>query len=107
MAEESDDLSWPNPVRFKRHAGKVERRLPRDLRDEDVECVWPETRSKRDRAWFALMVRGGLRVGEVVTLKVSDIRLRLTIADLPVVSNDSKPRFRLRPSLRLTGQLKL
>ncbi|MBA4380773.1 MAG: hypothetical protein C0393_08915, partial [Anaerolinea sp.] len=73
LAEESGDLSWPNPVRFKRHAGKVERRLPRDLRDEDIERVWHEIGYVRDRAWFALMVRGGLRVGEVVTLKVSDV----------------------------------
>ena len=73
MAEESGDLSWPNPVRFKRHAGKVERRLPRDLRDDDLERVWHEVHCSRDRAWFALMVRAGLRVGEVVMLKVSDI----------------------------------
>ena len=73
LAEESGDLSWPNPVRFKRHAGKVERRLPRDLRDEDLERVWNEIGCVRDRAWFALMVRGGLRVGEVVTLKVGDV----------------------------------
>src|SRR6185503_17998883 len=31
LAEESGDLSWPNPVRFKRHAGKLAQRLPRDL----------------------------------------------------------------------------
>jgi len=73
MAEESGDLSWPNPVRFKRHAGKVERRLPRDLRNEDLERVWHEIKCVRDRAWFALMVRGGLRVGEVVMLKVGDV----------------------------------
>src|SRR3970040_1955427 len=73
LAEESGDLSWPNPVRFKRHAGKVERRLAGDLRDEDLERVWGEIRGARDRAWFALMVRGGLRVGEVVRLKVSDV----------------------------------
>jgi site-specific recombinase XerD len=74
LAEESDDLSWPNPVRFKRHAGKRPRSLPRDIRDEDVECVWGVIQSKRDRAWFALMVRGGLRVGEVAELKVSDVQ---------------------------------
>jgi len=73
LAEESGDLSWPNPVRFKRHAGKVERRLPRDLRDEELERVWHEIGCVRDRAWFALMVRAGLRVGEVVTLKVGDV----------------------------------
>jgi site-specific recombinase XerD len=73
MAEESGDLGWPNPVRFKRHAGKVERRLPRDICDDDLERVWHEIPCSRDRAWFALMVRAGLRVGEVVMLKTSDI----------------------------------
>lgn len=73
LAEESGDLSWPNPVRFKRHAGKVERRLPRDVRDEDLARVWQEIEDVRDRAWFVLMLRGGLRVGEVVALKVGDI----------------------------------
>jgi len=73
LAEESGDLSWPNPVRFKRHAGKRPRALPRDLRDEDIERVWEVIVSARDRAWFALMVRAGLRVGEVVDLKLSDV----------------------------------
>jgi site-specific recombinase XerD len=73
LAEESDDLSWPNPVRFKRHAGKRSRSLPRDLRNEDLERVWAVIASARDRAWFALMVRAGLRVGEVVDLKVGDL----------------------------------
>ena len=59
LAEECDDLSWPNPVRFKRHAGKRPRSLPRDLRDEDLESVWSVIASKRDRAWFTLMVRSG------------------------------------------------
>jgi len=73
MAEESGDLNWPNPVRFKRHAGRVEKRVPRDIHDEDVERVWEKISSSRDRAWFALMVRAGLRVGEVADLKLSDI----------------------------------
>lgn len=73
MAEESGDLSWPNPVRFKRHAGRPEKRVPRDLHDDDIERVWQKISSSRDRAWFALMVRAGLRVGEVVDLKLSDI----------------------------------
>jgi integrase len=73
MAEESNDLSWPNPVRFKRHAGKREKRIPRDLHDDEIEQVWQKISSTRDRAWFALMVRAGLRVGEVVDLKLKDI----------------------------------
>jgi site-specific recombinase XerD len=73
MAEESNDLSWPNPVRFKRHAGKSEKHVPRDLHDDEIEQVWQKITSSRDRAWFALMVRAGLRVGEVVDLKLKDI----------------------------------
>ena len=73
MAEESDDLNWPNPVRYKRHAGKPEKRVPRDIHDDDIERVWQKITSRRDRAWFALMVRAGLRVGEVVDLKLADI----------------------------------
>jgi site-specific recombinase XerD len=50
MAEESGDLSWRNPVRFKHHAG-AEKRVPRDLHD-DIERVWQQIASARDRAWF-------------------------------------------------------
>jgi len=73
LAQESDDLGWPNPVRFKRHAGKRPRSLPRDLSDQALEQVWGAITSARDRAWFALMVRGGLRVSEVVDLRVGDL----------------------------------
>jgi integrase/recombinase XerC len=73
LAEESDDLNWANPVRMKRHAGRQGRRLPRDLSNEAVERVWECITSQRDRAWFALMLRAGLRVGEVASLKLEDI----------------------------------
>jgi integrase/recombinase XerC len=72
-AEESDDLSRPNPVRFKRHAGTQPKRLPRDLNNEQVEQLWAAITAPRDRAWFALMLRAGLRVGEVVSLTKSDL----------------------------------
>jgi integrase/recombinase XerC len=73
QAEESGDLSWPNPVRMKRHAGKQGHRLPRDLSDEMVERLWHSITSVRDRAWFALLLRAGLRVGEAVGLKLDDV----------------------------------
>lgn len=82
LAEESDDLSWPNPVRFKRHAGKLGRRLPRDLNAETIEQLWVAITSPRDRAWFALMLRAGLRVEEVVSLKL-DHMLNPATADQP------------------------
>lgn len=73
LAEESGDLSRPNPVRFKRHAGKQPKRLPRDLSNEQVEQLWGVVTAPRDRAWFALMLRAGLRVGEVVSLTENDL----------------------------------
>ena len=73
LAEDTGDLSWPNPVRFKRHGGKLAQRLPRDLSDETVERVWQVITTRRDQAWFVLMWRAGLRVGEVVELKVTDL----------------------------------
>lgn len=73
LAEETGDLAWPNPVRFKRHAGKQPRQLPRDLSNEQVECLWAVITEPRDRAWFALLLRAGLRVGEVINLKLADL----------------------------------
>lgn len=73
LAEDSGELQRPNPVRFKRQAGKQPRCLPRDLSDETVEQVWNTITSPRDRAWFALMLRAGLRVGEVVSLQLTDL----------------------------------
>jgi site-specific recombinase XerD len=60
-------------VRFKRHAGKQPQTLPRDLSEAEVERLWAVVSSARDRAWFVLLWRAGLRVGEVVSLTVADV----------------------------------
>lgn len=73
LAEEATDLSWPNPVRFKRHAGKPAKKLARDLTDQQVAQLWSVISSVRDRAWFGLMLRAGLRLGEVVSLHRDDL----------------------------------
>ena len=73
LAEETGELAWPNPVRFKRHAGKQPQTLPRDLSEVEVERLWAVVSSARDRAWFVLLWRAGLRVGEVVSLCVADL----------------------------------
>jgi site-specific recombinase XerD len=68
LAEEANDLSWPNPVRVKRHAGKQAKKLPRDLSNDQVTRLWEVISHPRDQAWFVLMLRAGLRVGEIVSL---------------------------------------
>ena len=87
LAEETGDLSWANPVRFRRHAGKQPRRLPRDLKDAEVAQVWAAISSPRDRAWFALLWRAGLRAGELVGLRLDDL--------LAAPSGDQPARLRV------------
>ncbi len=96
LAEESGELSWPNPVRLKRHAGRAAKRLPRDLTNEQVAQLWAQIESNRDRAWFALMLRAGLRVGEVVTLQLTDLLAPPTVdqpARLRVCGKGQKMRI--------------
>ncbi|MCP4288083.1 MAG: tyrosine-type recombinase/integrase, partial [Gammaproteobacteria bacterium] len=47
-----------------------------------VEQLWAVITAPRDRAWFALMLRSGLRVGEVTQLRITDI-LRPPTAEQP------------------------
>ena len=96
LAEETGELSWANPVRFKRHAGKQPRRLPRDLKDDAVAQVWGVISSPRDRAWFALLWRAGLRVGELVGLRLDDVLAAPTAtqpARLRVLGKGQKERL--------------
>lgn len=72
-AEETDRLDEPNPVCFRRHAPKQGHRLPRDVSNETVRRLWSVIESPRDQAIFALMLRAGLRVGEVVVLTPADM----------------------------------
>jgi site-specific recombinase XerD len=73
LAEENDDFSRPNPVRSKRHRIKQPKHLPRDLSDEQVSQLWAVISQPRDRAWFALMLRAGLRVAEVASLTLGAV----------------------------------
>ncbi len=67
----ADDLNEPervNPVDMKRHAGKQAKQLPRDLSNEEVQRLWAVVATERDKALVTLMLYGGLRVEEVVTV---------------------------------------
>jgi len=72
-AVETNTLECPNPVQPQRHAPKRGQRLPHDLADETVEQLWLAIDQPRDQVWFTLMLRGGLRVGEVVALNRGDV----------------------------------
>ena len=82
LALESDDAP-SNPVLPKRHFIKPGRHLPRDAQDADVERLFAAIASARDQAMFLLMLRCGLRVGEVRNLSMGDLYLYSIPGSLP------------------------
>jgi integrase/recombinase XerD len=73
LASEQPDRPWPNPVNARRHRLKTGIYLPRDVPDVQVEQLFAIITHPRDRAMFNLMIGAGLRVGEVVSLRIDDI----------------------------------
>ena len=81
--EIENDNAKPNPVIPKRHFIRQGRRLPRDAQDAEIEKLFAVITDKRDRAMFLLMLRCGLRVGEVRDLSMNDLYLQPTLGSLP------------------------
>jgi site-specific recombinase XerD len=72
---EEEQVAMVNPVR-RGYALRLSRPLPRHLRDEEVERLLKVVHHQRDRAMVMLMLRCGLRVEEVVRLKLAALDLR-------------------------------
>ena len=76
----------PNPVVAQRHYVDKGHRLPRDIRQEDLEKLFVAIGDhQRDRTIFTLMLHTGVRVGEVVNLHLTDVFLH----------EDRKPHLRV------------
>ena len=73
----------PNPVLPKRHFIRLGRRLPRDVEDSQLQRLFALITQPRDRAMFLLMLRCGLRVGEVRSLRLEDLQLQPSPHQLP------------------------
>lgn len=74
-----------NPVIPRRHFIRHGQHLPRDVEDTHLERLFTVIREPRDRAMFLLMLRCGLRVGEVRNLSLNDLYLHPTPGHLPRV----------------------
>jgi site-specific recombinase XerD len=72
-----------NPVIPKRHFIRQGQRLPRDVEDSQIEVLFSAIDNVRDRAMFLLMLRCGLRVGEVRNLSLGDLYLQPQFGSLP------------------------
>jgi len=69
------DSAPDQPVIPRRHFIYQGRCLPRDLQDQDIARLFSVIGDPRDRAMFLLMLRCGLRVGEVHALSLPDLFL--------------------------------
>jgi site-specific recombinase XerD len=72
-----------NPVIPRRHFIRQGLRLPRDVQDETLAKLFAVIDQPRDRAMFLLMLRCGLRVGEVRNLSLGDLYLEPSFGSLP------------------------
>lgn len=97
LAMEDEELACPVIVR--RHHVREPQRLPRPVEEEALKrffaviedstlCRW----RKRDRAMFLLMLRCGLRIGEVAGLQLADLFLGEEYPRLVVRGKGSKER---------------
>ena len=65
-----------NPVITQRHYINQDYRLPRDIRQSEIEKLFTAIGDNlRDRTIFTLILHTGMRVGEVVNLRLSNIYL--------------------------------
>jgi site-specific recombinase XerD len=70
-----DDPTLVCPVLPHRHGLTERQRLPRPVRDQDLAGFFAAIDNSRDLAMFLLMLRCGLRIGEVAALLLADLYL--------------------------------
>lgn len=70
------DQEVPNPVVPQRHYVSRGRQLPRNIPQNELELLFAAIDDHlRDRTIFTLMLHAGLRIGEVINLRLGDIYL--------------------------------
>ncbi|MBE7549479.1 MAG: tyrosine-type recombinase/integrase [Anaerolineales bacterium] len=73
----------PNPVLPRRHFIRQRRTLPRTITDNTLDQLSAVINTPRDKAIFLLMLRCGLRVGEIRRLSLADLNLQPPPGQLP------------------------
>ncbi len=80
---QDEELPITNPIK-KGYSLRTPKPLPKHLRQEELDVLFGYLKNPRDQAMFTLMLRCGLRVGEVANLSLGAIdlkRRRLLIYD--------------------------
>lgn len=76
LISEAEEDGWRNPVYWKRHSIRPGRHLPRDISDDLADRLLNMIDDARDRAMFTLMLGAGLRLCELLNLRLGDVDLR-------------------------------
>ena len=90
LADEQPDLVCP--VLPHRHTLRQRRRLPRPVPQADLDRFLAVIDDVRDQAMFLLMLRCGLRIGEVASLKIRDLYLAESPPRLLVIGKGNRER---------------
>lgn len=90
LSAESEDLVCP--VIIRRHHVREPQRLPRPVPEQDLKRFFAVIEDKRDRAMFLLMLRCGLRIGEVASLHQVDLFLDEDFPRIVVRGKGAKER---------------
>lgn len=88
----AEDESLVCPVYYGRHHLREPKRLPRPVPIEVLRRFFAAIDDVRDRAMFSLMLREGLRIGEVAALRLNDLLLKEETPRLVVNGKNSKQR---------------
>lgn len=91
LGDEDPDLVCP--VLPHRHTLRERQRLPRPVPEADLQRFFAVIEDARDQAMFLLMLRCGLRIGEVAGLRLPDLYLAESPARLLVSGKNSKERL--------------
>jgi site-specific recombinase XerD len=88
----AEDESLVCPVYYGRHHRREPKRLPRPVPIEVLRQFFAVVDDVRDRAMFSLMLRDGLRIGEVAALRLNDLLLKEETPRMIVNGKGSKQR---------------
>jgi site-specific recombinase XerD len=72
---QEEDCELINPVK-KGYGLRMSKPLPKHLTEQELQVLFRGCKTPRDRAMFMLMLRCGLRVGEVAALSLGEVDLR-------------------------------
>lgn len=87
-----EDPALVCPVLPRRHFLRQPQRLPRPVQEDDLRAFFAVIDDARDKAMFILMLRCGLRIGEVANLLLADLFLDETAPRLLVHGKGSRER---------------